>query len=410
MMSPFGKTLTLTSFIALASCQETSDITVHVQNWLNEPVTDSALRITDQKTLNAFAATASGLPTVIALKNVKSNHTIYGQLDDFDQDGEADEAFFLLNVDALEKSEFRITETETPTIEPRTKFTISVKQGGTFNADGLYINGGDFVSVNHLNVPSEQEQDSKLAYMEGPLWENDRVGFRYYLDDRNRYDVFGKSQPAMALANIEGDYHAISAWGADVLKVGKSTGLGSIAIMADSGPKFIDNVESKQLSILSNGPFRSIMRTNYEGWKADGKSLNVISDLEIQGGALWTSQHLKVTGTDENTPFVTGIVKHAAAPQLVTGVENGIFYAYTWGKQSEQHELLGMAILMPEKYMPHVIEGDAHSHLITYELIAGEADYRFMAGWERNKKPFKTQESFEAAIKKAARQYEQPLS
>ena len=30
---------------------------------------------------------------------------------------------------------------------------------------------------------------------DGPSWENDKVGFRHYLDGRNSKDVFGKKTP-----------------------------------------------------------------------------------------------------------------------------------------------------------------------------------------------------------------------
>ena len=303
---------------------------------------------------------------------------------------------------------FQLKEGRFTKIAPRTQFVVAVKQSGSFAAKGQYVGGSDFMSISSLQVPSQQEQDSGWAYMEGPLWESDRVGFRYYLDDRNRYDVFGKSLPAMALHKIAGDYHALSEWGADVLKVGKSMGLGSIAMMTANGPAFIDNAEQKVLDIVTNGPLRSILRTRYEGWQVAGRSIDVMSDLEIRGGASWTEQRLELRGAGAH-PMVTGIVKHHAASELYRGEEEGIFFAYTWGKQTEQGDLLGMAVLIHEAYRPEIIQDDPLSHLIVYKLIDGKAHYRFMVGWEHEVVPFKDQNSFEAAVRQVARRYANPV-
>ena len=393
------------------------NLSLLVSNQLDEVREDAALIISDQKILDRLTASAT---SIVALKpeglsgqrlsQPDMSQNIYGQLDDLDQNGEVDEAFFLLDMSSREHSVFTAGKVNGVTIEPRTQFVIAVRQNGSFNAEGEYISGGGYVPVDTFDVPAEQEQDSKLAYMEGPVWESDRIGFRYYLDDRNRYDVFGKSQPALVLHSVSGDYHALSDWGADVLKVGKSTGLGSIAIMTDEGPKFIDNVEKKKLKLLANGPFRSILRTTYEGWKPDeSESVDVISDLEIRVGASWTEQRLHLKGAGDYL-MTTGIVKHAAAPEFITGTEAGVFFGYTWGSQADQGELLGMAIIIPEAFNPKAILNDQHSHLITYQLVDDRASYRFMAGWELGTVPYKEQADFEAAVRKVARRYAQPVT
>ncbi len=44
---------------------------------------------------------------------------------------------------------------------------------------------------------------TSAAYqMEGPAWENDLVGFRNYLDQRNGMDIFGKIESRMVLDSV----------------------------------------------------------------------------------------------------------------------------------------------------------------------------------------------------------------
>ena len=390
----------------LSSCDTDDNINLLVSNELDEVREDAALIISDQAVLKHFKQSPS---SVIAIKPNGTSRSIYGQLDDLDQDGLVDEAFFLLAMSKKERTAFTVSRVNDVSVEPRTQFVVAVKQNGYFDAKGRYISDGGFVPVDVFEVPEQQQQDSQLAYMEGPLWESELVGFRYYLDDRNRYDVFGKSQPVLALHTISGDYHALSSWGADVLKVGQSMGLGSIAMMTNGGPAFIDNVEKKTLSVLANGPLRSIMRTAYTGWNVDGKNVDVISDLEIRGGASWTEQRLHIKGAG-NHFMSTGIVKHSAATEFITGTEKGVFFGYTWGKQSEQGDLLGMAIIIPGKYNPKVITNDQYSHLIAYKPINDRAEYRFMAGWEHGTVAVKTRTDFEEAIREVARRYAYPVS
>lgn len=405
MMRRLEKVLTLGSLLFLSSCSDKASVNFQASNALDEARPDAALIITDQKILDRWGASAIPAFTV---RGEGGTHYFFGQLDDLDQDGKVDEAFFLINMRGKENLIFQPKEDLFTKIEARAQFVVAVRQAGSFDAKGQYVGGAGFAVKNSLQVPSQQEQDSGWAYMEGPLWESDRVGFRYYLDDRNRYDVFGKSQPAMVLHNIAGDYHALSEWGADILKVGKSMGLGSIAMMTVNGPAFIDNAEKKALDIVVNGPFRSILRTRYEGWQVAGSSIDVMSDLEIRGGARWTEQRLELRGA-ETHPMVTGIAKHHAASELYRGEEDGVFFAYTWGKQTEQGELLGMAVLIHKTYMPEIIQDDPLSHLIVYKLIGGKAHYRFMVGWEREAAPFKDQNSFEAAVRQVARRYASPV-
>ncbi len=45
--------------------------------------------------------------------------------------------------------------------------------------------------ANILRVPPEHKDHSWFIRYEGPEWESDKVGYRFYLDQRNVIDVFG---------------------------------------------------------------------------------------------------------------------------------------------------------------------------------------------------------------------------
>ncbi|MFV1981833.1 MAG: DUF4861 family protein, partial [Rhodothermia bacterium] len=333
---------------------------------------------------------------------VSGRNEIPGQADDLDGDGRPDELFLLLDLQPDEAS--RITITSTPdahSYPSRTQAIVAVRQGGAFD-DGLYVGGSDFEPVDFVNVPNDQEQDSDWARFEGPVWESDLIGFRFYLDDRYRTDIFGKRTPDMVLHSVQGDYHTIGGWGADILKVGSSLGLGSPAVLIDSTLSVIDNATSRTVEVVASGPLRSIIRTTHTGWVIAESEVNVVSELEIRAGQRWTEQRLAMDGLQEDARLATGIARHPAASELYTGEVAGVLYMYTWGAQSDQGNDLGMAVLVPKRFDPVVDETDPTSHVVTFLADDGEATYRYMAAWELEPTPIPDRETFESAIRLVA--------
>ncbi len=328
---------------------------------------------------------------------------IASQVDDLDGDGQPDELFLLLDLQSNNASRITITGSEEPRFYPsRTQAVVAVRQGGRFDDDGLYVDGGDYVPSTHVNVPTEQEQDSDWAMFEGPVWESDLVGFRYYLDDRYRTDIFGKRVRDLVLHSTQGDYHAIGDWGADILKVGTSLGLGSPAVLIDTTLSVIDNADAVLVEVVASGPLRSILRTTHTGWEIAESKVNVASELEIHAGQRWTEQRLSIDGLQDDARLATGIVRHPAAPKLHTGEAAGVLYMYTWGTQSDQGHDLGMAVLVPKRYDPVVDDSNPGSHLITFLADNGKAEYRYLAAWELEPKPIPDRESFESEVRRVA--------
>jgi hypothetical protein len=346
------------------------------------------------------------VPLETAVQVLVNDMEVPSQADDLDSDGVDDELFFLLDLPPDASADISVESVDvTKVYDKRTQALLAVRDSGRFGDTGLYVDGTEYRPVHRVTVPVEQEQDSDWAMFEGPVWESDLVGYRFYLDDRNRTDVFGKSVPRPVLHEVEGDYHAVSEWGADVLKVGESLGLGSPAAYLDSGPAVIDNATGRTVEIVADGPLRSILRTTYEGWEVDGRVIDVVSDMEVHAGQRWTEQTLSLSGDIEGLRFATGIVRHPEAAVAVTGEESGVFYLYTWGRQSDQGHDLGMAILVREAYQPVHDDNDPLSHLVLFTPEDNQVAYRFLAAWELEPDPITDAAGFEEAIRSVARSW-----
>ena len=143
--------------------------------------------------------------------------------------------------------------------------------------------------------PPEHTDHSFYIRYEGPGWESEKVGYRFYLDWRNATDIFGKTTHDLALHKVGLDgfdsYHEMADWGMDILKVGESLGIGSLGCWSKGKAIRMAQTSNVSCSIPVNGPILSMVRTNYSEWATPYAKTDVISEISIAAGkASLTSQ------------------------------------------------------------------------------------------------------------------------
>lgn len=292
----------------------------------------------------------------------------------------------------------------------RTQAELAHKVNGSWK-DREYM-GGEFVNVNYLRVPPEHKDHSWFIRYEGPGWESDKVGYRFYLDQRNAVDVFGKTvtEPVLHKVGLDGfdSYHEMQDWGMDVMKVGKTLGLGSIGMLVDGSAVRVEATDSLISQILENGVVYSSILTDYYGWKTKVDTLNLSSKLTIHAGTRLTHQLLTLSG--DNDMLCTGIVKDEKATlQTADATPTSFAYAATFGPQSLHNDNLGLAVLCAPAYFSGFAE-DELSHIMKLKSSGGKLDYYLLAAWELEPAGIKTEEAFIAYVKKVARELAQPVA
>lgn len=305
-----------------------------------------------------------------------------------------------------EKKEFLLRErdanSQVKSYKKRTQAELSVKIGGKFE-DRKYL-GGDFENVEYLRVPDEHTDHSYYIRYEGPGWESDLVGYRFYLDWRNATDVFGKSTKDVILHQVGLDgfdsYHEMQSWGVDVLKVGNSLGVGSLGTFNDGKAIRVDQTDSVICQILENGVVYSAIKTNYYGWKFADKSLDIQSILSIHGGTRLTHNEITLSGNPKN--LCTGIGKDKKA-RLYTyqGDEQKFGYLATYGMQSLNNDKLGLAVFFSNESFKGFTE-DEYSHVVKLRPVSGQLDYYFLGAWEGEHGGIKNEEEFMNYIEKTS--------
>lgn len=338
------------------------------------------------------------------------------QVIDRDADGNPDQITTILDFKPREKRTliFRYHPSGNRLREypKRTQAELSIKVGGRF-VNRKY-EGGTFQNVSYLRVPPEHTDHSFYIRYEGPGWESDKVGYRFYLDWRNAVDIFGKRIPDMVLQNVGLDgfesYHQMSDWGADIFKVGESLGVGSIASWYQGKANRVAQTDSITCAILANGPIFSQIRTKYFGWQVGPQKVNLTSDLSIFAGSRLTKTELMIEGELEN--ICTGLAKH----------ENTIFFSQKpeqfdewgyiglWGKQSliSEEDELGIAVLYPGDQLLELTEDDLN-HVVVLKPKNGKVSYYFLAAWVQEPNGIKTQQAFVDYLNATVKKLNQPI-
>jgi hypothetical protein len=319
-------------------------------------------------------------------------------------------AIFPINFAKKEQKTLVITKASKQFSYPkRTYAEITQKQGGVF-VDRKY-QGGEWVKTNAIRVADEHTDHSFDIKYEGPGWESDKVGYRFYLDWRNATDLYGKITDAMVLNRVGVDgfesYHHMGSWGMDILKVGPSLGIGSIAYWDGEKANRVAKTDSVTSRIVADGIVQSKIETNYYGWEIGGGKHLLKSIITIDAGSRASHQELFV---DSNLPnFCTGIIKDTKAELLVANGDNTKWgYIATWGPQSLNKDNLGLAVLYKKSDLIEKTE-DKDNHVVVLKPTNGYVEYYFLGAWELEKNGIKSKEAFIVYLSNLQKQLSEPV-
>ncbi|GLR17086.1 DUF4861 family protein [Portibacter lacus] len=282
------------------------------------------------------------------------------------------------------------------------KHTKAIVKVQNFDFDKNNINkiSGPYVHKKSLDVPHDLVGQNKWFMFEGPVLENDKIAYRYYADERHRFDIFAKKVPDLVMDTVSWDYHNIMDWGADVLKVGNSLGIGSPGIYYKDTIYTLSDWSAKKIEVIEDGDDKSTIRTTFLDLKIEDHSFTIIQDWSIETGNFYCDIDLKVENgaLPEGMHFATGIVKHL--PNVTVGQVGNQLYAYTYGKQSYHNHDMGMAVMASSAYEPSEITNDL-THLYIFGNSAKGVKYRFMSQWSLGIDGPKSAMDFQTAVEKA---------
>ncbi len=367
------------------SCDSNKEISLLVINPLDYQRNDAVLVLTREK-ISGWSKIPDGKVPVLSLE---SRDPLPCQLDDTDGDGIWDELFGLSDLGPFEEKTLLLTfisPEEYPGFKKRTNVRLAANQPGFPELEKAERLEG---------VTYHNHSLTKEAYlMEGPAWENDKVGFRNYLDQRNGMDIFGKLTTEMVLDSVDiagsTSYHEPAAWGMDVLQVGTSLGAGSIGYMYEDSIYRVGDNGSGTYELLFEGSQRSRFLLSYTHWEVENSPIDVTHYIEIVAGHNCYQCFVTYTGTEKVIDLVPGIVNMKSDSLYVMNLNDKFTGLFTYDLQAEDTTLLAMALIVPSASLKKIDESKESGNGITqtyYAVLEAKPDdpvpYRFYSLWER---------------------------
>ncbi|WP_308991083.1 DUF4861 domain-containing protein [Mariniflexile litorale] len=354
---------------------------------------------------------------------INKTDTIPSQINDTNDDGEWDELFFVIDISAKETKKIRLKWIEN---KPEYVIRTSARFGKRSSKESpvqpateevLFANG----------VPKS------LGYQryqtDGPSWENDKVGFRHYLDGRNAKDLFGKKTSQMSPENVgvnskgevEDNYHVIEAWGRDILAVGNSLGLGGYALITDNVlmrlgitvNDTLNNVEKTTFKIQAEGPVESVLSYNYQNWKpSSDRTYNVKEKTTIWPGMYGYQNTVAISGLQGDENLAVGLVNiNNDNPLSIIGENDKYIVLYTHDQQTyDKGWWLGMALILPKDnylgYTEAPKTGNISNTFLAKLSIKNNKpiSYYAIACWELSDSGFVDKSYFETYLKNVTNQ------
>lgn len=364
-----------------------------------EVANSSEMALIDQSV--GFTLEELGVEVVEEGLTVQANGAVLpSQLVDDDGDGSADRLLFLVDLVGAERKQVKVLRGAPPNFLKRTHAEISVKDGGHW--EGSKYVGGSFRNVSHVILPQQYTDHSGYIRYEGPGLETESIGYRVYLDWRNSFDIFGKKEPDLTLSQTGLDgyksYHEMADWGADILKVGKSLGMGGFGYWNGESVERVSSVDQRSATVLTDGPIYSAFALDFTGWAFDDRKVDLRTHLSMMAGSPLV--HVQLKASEDIDSLAVGLVDHGV--ELMTGdldiTGSAWSYMATFGKQSLFDDDLGLVLLFRKKDMRQQTR-DNNNHVLVMRTRGGGLDYYFGAHWSGGEGGIKSRAELESWLK-----------
>jgi len=374
------------ALLLVVSCSNNSEILIEVINFSDQQRNDATIMLNRGEIANMTEIPDGLLPFLQSRKG----ENLPCQVDDVNGDGVWDELYAPIDMEP-KKQKTVILDFINPDDYPEFKTRTNLHLG-----DASKPTYPELASANRLEGVSYENYSNvtSAAYqMEGVAWENDKVGFRNYMDQRNGMDIFGKRTEKMVLDNVGiaggPSYHEPDSWGMDILKVGTSLGAGGIGYMYNDSIYRVGDNGSGTYEVVFEGSQRSRFNFSYNNWSVDGNPVNVTQQIEISAGKHYYQSVVSYTGSELDLELVVGIVNMKSEEVHVLALGDHHTALLTHDLQSEDTTLLAMALMVPNQYLIRHGESKEQGEGITQTyyvvLEANEGDpvpYRFYSLWE----------------------------
>lgn len=392
--------------LACTADRETGQTSLTIQNPTDTQRPDELVVLTRNELESRLGEFGDSL-TVLVYDN---ETPVPSQVDDLDKDGQWDELAFVYNLSPNQEVSLTLRtapQSEQQNFEKRT----NVRLGKILVKGARYEELDSAVRLKGWLTDTTQ----KYFQFEGPGWENDKVGFRNYFDERNGMDIWGKRTSGMVLdeVGINDNYHELAPWGMDILKVANSLGAGALAVQHNDSLYRVTAPEDAAFELIAEGPVRSIFNLNFDKIGLNGDTIGLTHQISIVAGEYGYRSAVTLDNAPSGLSLVTGIVNLQSDTAYNVETEKA-HILYTHDEQSYNNETLGMGVAVKKDRFkesfatPEEGEGITQTYAISFDDGDG-IDYIFYAGWVLSDSAFAERDNFERYLVDQANRFTNPV-
>jgi Domain of unknown function (DUF4861) len=400
--------------LAANACTPRGEIMLQISNPSDLQRDDATLLIPRTEMASWMDITGENLPLLFDEKDTP----LSCQADDVDGDGVWDELFALIDLSPKEQKKVILRFVD-PADYPEFETRTNLRLGDASKAGYPNLSRGNRLEgISYHNYSGNTDSNFQ---MEGLAWENDHVGFRNYMDQRNGMDIFGKLTHEMVLDSVgiknKESYHNEAEWGMDILKVGTSLGAGAIGYMYNDSIYRVGDNGSGDCQIVFEGSQRSRFKLSFSNWKVDGSATELVHQLDISAGKHYYQSQVTYSGNDLEMNLVAGIVNMKSKELHVLKPGENHTALLTHDLQAEDNSMLAMALLIPNEYLVKYGEtresgeGIIQSYYAALDAAPGKpVPYRFYALWEKEDPRWASLEEISKFMEEEAALWTQPVN
>ena len=153
----------------------------------------------------------------------------------------------------------------------------------------------------------------------------------------------------------------------------------------------------------------------YTGWEVNGKSYKLRERVSIWKGKYYYASKLFLDGDKANIELITGITNlHTDTSYTLENTDYKLLY--THDKQSENQDVLGMAVLVQNElfngFGTTANTNTDVSHTYYAKMKVSDTinpEFYFIAGWEKSDSIFSSKKGFEDYIKAVSVELSNPI-
>ncbi|MDR2937058.1 MAG: DUF4861 domain-containing protein [Rikenellaceae bacterium] len=251
-------------------------------------------------------------------------------------------------------------------------------------------------------ISATEDNMYNKVYPHGPAFESELAAYRIYFDQKQTVDIYGKVIERLELPDTDwypSDQQLIDKYGDDVLYVGGTAGVGTLKGWDGQTIRHIVNMDRRTARILAQGPVRTIVEMEIEGWDYQDRKIGLTSRYTLYAGHRDAEVLQRFTGDTQGLDFATGVQKIYRRSDVKFSDGKGL--VADWGRDfpvtdtvKYPQQTVGMAVNVPEKYVVREAEDKQNYLYIVRPDANNEIRYGISFAAQKEEFGYKTPEQF----------------